>query len=183
MTPSGVTRAELDRYRGEVLSEFARIENLLCKALSIYYVGKLDEEFLSDVLYHDYFSFDMKQRILMDIFCRLNEAELIEKDFMKQLDKLKEQLFELRSIRNDCAHAQVGLNPHDNSFDIVLREFLVEPEKAKKKWGPPVILSIHKKFMNIFPEVFTTLEKVNNMIQNEKIQNFRKQRANPSGRR
>ncbi len=91
--------AELEKIknkRGEIVTNFAYIELLIKNICSVHYLGKIDENFLGEVLEDEYFGFALLRNIFEKLLKKHPEVKF-------PMGKLRE----LSKLRNIIAHAQV----------------------------------------------------------------------------
>lgn len=87
------------KQRGEVISKFINIEWIINAIISQWYMGKVEKEFVLEVLYDEYFGFSLKRRIIEKIFSERAPSKLKPK-----LKFMLDSLNRLNSIRNYFAH-------------------------------------------------------------------------------
>lgn len=91
--------SELERIknkRGEIVTNFAYIELIIKNICSVYYLGKIDQNFRAEVLEDEYFSFALLRNIFEKVLKKYPDIDF-------PMGKLRE----LSKLRNIIAHAQV----------------------------------------------------------------------------
>jgi len=110
---------EVSKYRSEVIEKFINLETVINAIISQHYFGKVRFDFLTEVLYDEYFSFGLKRRILERI--------------VPDIDKEKLQgLCRLNIIRNYFAHCNQEFFPGSSKPTKETKGFVLDPRNLKK---------------------------------------------------
>ena len=140
--------------RGEVINKFINIEWIINAIISQWYMGKVEKEFVLEVLYDEYFSFSLKRRIIEKIF-----AERCNSKLKPKLKYMLDSLNRLNSIRNYFAHCTETMTlsnmdgeyipdpkNHDKplNFQVLYDEFM-KKEKEVNKYFYDLFISIGGK--------------------------------------
>lgn len=89
---------DIYQLKGKATSTFAYIEVLISLFITVHYFGSKNEPFIEEVLEHDYFSFELKKRILYKILKKHYPGHSFPN---KNLD-------DLQQIRNLIAHGAIA---------------------------------------------------------------------------
>lgn len=149
-----MSKEEIISQRGEIINKFINIEWIINAIISQWYMGKVEKEFVMEVLYDAYFSFSLKRRIIEKIFSVRTHSKL-RANFKPMLDSLNR----LNSIRNYFAHCTESMtlenadgeyipDPRDNGkhldFQKLYDEFM-KKEKDVNKYFYDLFISIGGK--------------------------------------
>lgn len=114
--------------RGYVITNFATIEMMMSQVIARNYSGTKEKEqaLLSDVLYHQYFSFELK-RSLFEKILKYNNPEQLKSPHSRKLRKMQE-------IRNMAAHAIIRVKLGEDRDDInsIVFDFRGKEHQANK---------------------------------------------------
>ncbi len=149
-----IDKNKIVEQRGKVINKFINIEWIINAIISQWYMGKVEKEFVLEVLYDEYFSFSLKRRIIEKIF-----AERCNSKLKPMLKKMLDSLNRLNSIRNYFAHCTENMTlsnmdeeyipdpkNHNKPLDFqTLYEEFIGKEKNVNKYFYDLFLSIGGK--------------------------------------
>ena len=114
---------DLTFTRGYIMDEFIKIELMINVFISQYFLGKVDTDFVLNVLNNEMSSFGFKKTILKQI--------LDEKNYQKKFEDLEK----LNRIRNLFGHGSLDLKTGEfNAQDA--EWYLINPKKADDAIDP-----------------------------------------------
>lgn len=130
-----ITLNEVHLTKGKILTAFAYIEHLISLFITVHYFKAKQEKFLEEVMEHEYFSFELKKRILYKILANHHPTTSFP----------KKELTELQNIRNLVAHGALA--------GIVVGNKKVQP------------IFRHQGKDHQIEETFTEWERLNKLVE------------------
>ena len=85
---------KISKYRSEVIESFINVEWIINAIISQHYIKRVEQSFLFEVLYDEYFTFALRRRILEKI---IKNNDKLDKQKVQDLNRLN-------TIRNYFAH-------------------------------------------------------------------------------